>query len=113
MKKNDIILLVCVVGVAALALLVLWVMLSGTGDVAVVTVNGEEYARLPLDEDTELVIETPNGTNILVIKDGNAYMTEADCPDKTCVKTGVADELRSIVCLPHKVTVSVEGGDER
>lgn len=112
MKKNDIILLVCAVGIAAIVFLAFWLFLSGTGSVAVVTVDGEEYARLPLDENTELVIDTPNGTNKLTVKDGEVYMTEADCPDKTCIKTGAADELKSIVCLPHKVTVTVEKDGE-
>ena len=113
MKKNDIILLLCAIGVATLVFISLWLILSGTGSVAVVTVNGEEYAILPLDEDTEMLIDTPNGTNKLIIKDGTVRITEADCPDKTCVKTGAANELKSIVCLPHKVTVTVEKGDKR
>jgi hypothetical protein len=43
-----------------------------------------------------------------VIKDGRAYISEATCPDLICVRTGYADELKSIVCLPNEVTVSIE-----
>ncbi len=84
------------------------VFFAEDGDTVVVTVDGEEYARLSLEEDTELEIVTPHGKNILTVKDGNAYMSFADCPDKVCVSTGKATPLRSVVCLPHRVTVSVE-----
>ncbi len=108
MKKTDIILLVAIVLVAAVALTVIYLVLGGSGEVVVVTVDGEEYARLPLDEDTQITIASENGTNVLVIKDGEAYISEASCPDKICVHTGKADEVKSIVCLPNKVTVRVE-----
>ncbi len=108
MKKTDIILLVAIVLVAAIALTVTYLVLDGSGDTVVVTVDGEEYARLPLNKDTELTITSDNGTNVLVIKDGKAFISEASCPDKICVKTGNADEIKSIVCLPNKVTVRVE-----
>ena len=46
---------------------------------------------------------------ISLMKDGKAYISEASCPDKICVRTGAADELRSVVCLPNRVKLSVEG----
>lgn len=108
MKKNDIILLVAVVICASALLAIFSAVYLGKGDTAVVKVNGEEYARLPLKHDTELLIHGDGGTNLLIIKDGKAYISEASCPDLICVKTGYADELKSIVCLPNKVTVSIE-----
>jgi hypothetical protein len=101
-------LLVGVVIVAVAALALLYIFLAGSGDVVVVTVDGEEYARLPLYKDTELEIVSERGTNLLIIKDGEAYVSEASCPDKICVSTGKADELKSVVCLPNRVTVRVE-----
>ena len=108
-RKRDLILL-CVLLAAGLLSTVLVVGLThNSGEVAVVTVDGEEYARLPLEEDTRLVIEGRNGgTNVLVISDRKAYIEEASCPDKVCVRTGHATEVRSIVCLPNRVTVTVE-----
>ncbi|MBO5204162.1 MAG: NusG domain II-containing protein [Clostridia bacterium] len=111
MKKNDIILLCSVLLIAAIAFFMGTVLLDGSGDTVVVAVNGAEYARLPLDENTELLIQAENGTNKLIIKDGEAYITEASCPDKICVKTGKVTEMRSVVCLPNKVTVTLEKGD--
>lgn len=108
MKKTDVILLFCALALAAILFAVCFAILGGKGEVAVVTVDGEEYARLPLDTDTELLITTDGGENLLVVENGKVYMREADCPDRTCVKTGYADEMKSIVCLPHRVTVTVE-----
>jgi hypothetical protein len=109
MRKSDIILL-CSVLLTALAIFgVCAAFTLGKGETVVVRVDGEEYVRLPLGEDTELLIEGVNGgTNLLVIKDGKAYISEATCPDLVCVHTGSADELKSIVCLPNRVTVSIE-----
>ena len=108
MTKNDIILLIAILVVSLVLLSVFAVLYIGNGEEVVVKVNGEEYARLPLDKDTELLIEGVGGTNLLVIKDGKAYISEASCPDLICVRTGYADELKSVVCLPNKVTVSIE-----
>jgi len=111
MKRNDIILLVAAVAIGVALLTAFSTALSGSGDTVVVTVDGKEYARYPLDENLEVVIEGINGgTNTLVIKDGQAYITQASCPDKICMNTGVATELRSVVCLPNRVVVSIEKG---
>ena len=108
MKKNDVILLISLLCLSLLALLLLFIFFGNTGEVAVVTVNGEEIARLSLAEDTELLIEGVNGTNYLVIRDGSAFLTDATCPDRICVHTGAADPLRSIVCVPNRVVITVE-----
>lgn len=108
MKRNDIILLMSLL-LAACTLFVFFSSLYlGKGEEVVVKINGEEYARLPLNSDTELLIESDKGTNLLVIKDGKAFISDASCNDLICVKTGYANELKSIVCLPNKVTVSIE-----
>lgn len=108
MKKTDILLLCSILILCAVALAVIFAITANTSDTVVVTVDGEEYARLPLDEDTQLLINTERGTNLLVIKDNKAYITEASCPDGICIRTGAASELKTIVCLPNRVTVTLE-----
>ncbi len=108
MKKSDLILLISLVSLSLLALLILFAFFGNSGEVAVVTVNGEEVARLPLAENAELLIEGTDGTNRLVIRNGKAFMTEATCPDKICVHTGEASTLRSIVCVPNRVVITIE-----
>lgn len=82
---------------------------SGAG--VIVRVDGRETARYSLDEDG--VYELNGGTNILVIENGEAWLREANCPDKLCVKQGkVHVSGQVITCLPNKLTVTVYGTED-
>ena len=95
--------------------LALWAVIALTkkpGSEVVVTVAGEEYATYSLSEDREVVIETENGKNVLIIKDGYADITDATCPDGLCERQRKINKSgETLVCLPNKVTVTVIGGD--
>ena len=53
--------------------------------------------------------EDGENVNTLVIKDGEASMTEADCPDGICVAhRPIKNTGESIVCLPHKIVVEIQ-----
>ena len=78
-KKSDIILLITVVMIGIILLLISTFLLLGKGNTVVVKVNGEEYAKLPLNKDTELLIKTENGTNLLIIKDGKSRQSLCHC----------------------------------
>lgn len=105
------ILLISVVIAAALVLWGVRALLSrGSGEYVVVTVSGVEYARLPLGDDAELLIQGEGGENLLVISGGHAEITRADCSNQVCVDTGsISEPGELIVCLPHKVVVTIEG----
>lgn len=46
------------------------------------------------------------GYNTVMISDGTICISDADCPDKTCVHTGVLrSEQVPIVCLPHRLVI--------
>ena len=78
---------------------------------AVVRVENEEIARYPLSE--EGVFPLNGGTNILVIENGTARLSEADCPDKLCVRQGtIRYSGQVITCLPNRLTVTLEGGQD-
>ena len=117
MKKNDVILIAALLVVALLTAggMRIWQM-NNTKDTAnvVVTIDGEVYGTYPLSKDRTERIELPDGSyNILVISDGYADVTEASCPDQICVKYNhIRYSKESIVCLPNKVVVTVEGGEE-
>ena len=112
MKKNDIILLFCILLACLIVFAIAFFILNGKGEVAVISVDGEEYARLPLGEDTELLVQTERGCNLVVIEDGKAFIREADCPDKVCVSSGHANEMRSVVCAPHRLTLTVQSEEQ-
>ena len=51
---------------------------------------------------------TEKGSNTLVIKNGEAAVTRADCPDLICVNHRVVKRNgESIICLPHRVVITV------
>ena len=113
LKKNDWILIAGILIIALLAILFMtWSKKEGAK--VVVTVDKQIYKTLPLNEDTTLLIgEKTVDYNILEIKDGKVRMTEANCPDKICVEQrAIHYDHESIVCLPHKVTVEIRGGED-
>ena len=76
-----------------------------------VRVDGKPVMELPLGEDTRIVLGEGEHTNTLVIENGAAQVVEASCPDQICVNQGAVRYAgESIVCLPHKLVVTVEGG---
>ena len=111
-KRADLIL------IAALLLLALamgaWLLLTReTGARAVVYVDGRATASYPLDQDVTIRLDNPNGSyNVLVIKDGQADVTEAGCPDKICVMMHpIRYNGESIICLPNRTEIRIEGGE--
>ena len=80
------------------------------GGVAVVRVDGVETERHLLSVDG--VFPLNGGSNILVIEDGQAWLSEANCPDLLCVRQGKVHYTGEVItCLPNRLTVTVEGGD--
>ena len=76
-----------------------------------VTVNDELYATYSLSADTEADVVTPYGHNHLVIQGGAVWVDDADCPQQICVHHRAISRAGDvIVCLPHRVVVTVEGG---
>lgn len=111
MKKNDWLLIIFVLAVSILAFGFHNLRPRQEQAVVEVRVDGEEFGCWPLSEDMTVEID---GTNQLVIEDGQADMVWADCPDKLCVRQrAISREGESIICLPNKVVVSVVGGEER
>ena len=104
MKKNDFILALLMIILSAL-LLVVGKATEKEGETVKIYLDNEEFASVPLSEDCEISV---NGTNVVVVKDGKAFMKSADCPDKICVrKSPISSAGRDIVCLPNRVTVRV------
>lgn len=115
-KKNDriLILVILLLALISLGAVKLYQKQSTHDEQAVVTVDGEEYGRYPLDEEVEVTI--PAGEedyNVLVIKDGYADIIEATCPDKICVDHAkINGNGQTLVCLPNKVVVEIVNQEE-
>lgn len=114
MKKNDLILISVVLFLAALVFGFRLLTTKEAGGTAIVYVDTRKAAAYSLEEEGEYLIETEHGNNVLVIRDGKADVTEADCPDKLCVKQReISKNGETIVCLPHKVVVEIANTKEK
>lgn len=83
---------------------------GSAGQYVLVTADGTEVGRYPLDEDRTVTIGEED-YNVLEIRDGAAAVTEANCGDHTCVRTGqIRRAGETIICLPHRLVVKIIGG---
>ena len=111
-RKADVILLSVLAGIGLL--IAAFAFLNGrTGTYVQVRVSGQVVRTLPLSTDTEYLIEGAGGTNLLIIRDGAAWIAETDCPDRLCAGMGrIRLRGQSVVCLPHQVVAEITGEPE-
>ena len=84
---------------------------TAEGPVAVVTVDGQETGRYSLSVDGTFPLN--GGSNILVVSGGEAWVSEANCPDKICMGMGkISRSGDFIACMPNRVLIIVENDDE-
>lgn len=105
--RIDIIVTSAIIIISLSALLVLN-LTKREGNTVYVEINGNPPIEFPLEKDGEFSLN--GGTNILVIKNGEAYLSYSDCPDHTCEKTGKIRYVgETIICLPNKISISIKG----
>lgn len=52
------------------------------------------------------------GGCLIEMKNGKARVVSSTCPDKICISYGwIENPSQSIVCLPHRVLIKIEGKD--
>lgn len=110
-KKWDIIILCALLCVAALIFCALN-FFSSAGESVKIEVASKTVASLPLDKEAVYNVEIDGKiTNTVEINNkGEVSVTYADCPDKICVNhRKISKSGESIICLPNKVIVSIEG----
>lgn len=113
LKRNDKILLIVILAACLLYGAYTLLHTKEPGQQVEVLLDGTLYGTYALNEPQEVLITGPAGqSNLLVIKDGYASMTEASCPDKLCVhQKSIRAMGEMIVCLPNKVVVQVINGE--
>ena len=108
-KKRDIWLACIVIAVALILLGILKFANQESGTQIEIRVNGQTYGTYDLSRNQEITVDTAYGHNLVVIAEGQAYMSEADCPDGYCKNQGkISHENETIVCLPHKLVVEIK-----
>lgn len=117
--KNNIKPLIFIIIVVILCIFSVFYLLAdvnGSSKIAYIYVNNELYKTINLNDsysDCDFIIETDHGYNRIVVKDGFICVTEADCPDKTCINTGWTDsKTNPVICIPHRLEIVVEDCSE-
>lgn len=83
------------------------------GDYVVVVHDGDGAEHtLSLDEDRSVTVETTLGSNTIVVEDGTARMSDADCPNHDCMRQHpISQPGQQLICLPHKLWVEIVAPD--
>ena len=107
-----------VLGVIFMAALLTWVipMIGNdrTGSDVIVLRDGKEIGRYSLSENDIITIWGDGESyNLILVNDGAAKVTDADCPDKLCVRQrSISKNGESIICLPHKLVITIDSPEE-
>ena len=86
------------------------------GDAAYVefSQDGSVIRRVSLSEGEARDIRidsTDGGYNLIHIENGSVFVKEADCENGDCIRQGAIRHTgESIICLPHKLAVTIVGG---
>ena len=105
--KNDILLCLVLVCLALIGFVIFKLNLKD-GSYVNVIIDGKVTQSFSLNKDVNTVLLTKNGNNTLVIKNNEAFIQNADCPDKICVNhKKISKTGETIVCLPHKLVIEI------
>ena len=116
MRKGIVWALIAAVALCAAALLFFRGKPAAAGDTVVVTVDGREYARVPVGQRQLITVRQDNGAeNVVEITARGAVMRSSTCENQLCVHMGEVTldnwEYRPngafIICLPNRVSVEL------
>ncbi|MBQ8509943.1 MAG: NusG domain II-containing protein [Clostridia bacterium] len=68
---------------------------------------------LPLDEDCTREFISGGHTLVIAVENGGARVSDADCPDRLCVNSGVISRAgESVICLPGRLLMEITGSPD-
>lgn len=105
---------VALVLVATFALVGRAMMTNATGALTVRVHDGDGNTYVySLGQDGDHVIASSLGTNTISIKGGSVRMSDADCPNQSCMQQQpISQPGPQIICLPHRLWVEVTSTDD-
>lgn len=110
--RNDIILILSLLLVAAVTLIVLLTRTTPGKKMAHISVSNQEVEVIDLskNEDKEYLINGTNGVLHVHTHDGAIAVIESNCPHQDCVHMGYISEAgRPIVCIYNQVIITIDG----
>ncbi len=110
-KKGDVVLIVSL-GLICVLLFALPLFSADKVAVAAVWHNGEKIQEIDLSTVNESYELTVGGC-VLLVEEGSIRFSDADCPDKLCVRSGkLSKNGDTAACVPNKVVVVIENGEK-
>lgn len=110
--KWDILLIVILFIIAILSGFLIHNIFNNQGDYVQVLIDNKVVDEYSLSKDGVYDINYDDYINQLTIKDGVAFINNANCRDLICVNYGqISKDGESIICLPHKLVVRVVSQD--
>ena len=112
MKYKKILIVIIIIFIAGISGS-LWVIFRPHEQTVNVIQNGKILYTINLEtaENQNIEVEYQGRKNIIRIENHEIFMSEADCPDHTCIKTGKLSDY-PIVCLPNKLVIEFAENNE-
>ena len=85
-------------------------------DMVIISVDGKEYARVPLSKPQTVTVAQKDGSvNVVEVSDHGAVMLSSTCDNQLCVEMGevtvdnweTRPNQQFIICLPNRVGVEL------
>lgn len=109
--KADLILMAAIV-ILGLGISIFLAAGSHQGNKVEITKDGKLWGTYSLDGEHKITIRDGKELNVVKISGGKVTMESANCKNQVCVHhSPVSRTGESIVCLPHKIVVSIKGED--
>ena len=109
--KADLILMAAIV-IIGLGISIFLAAGSHQGNKVEITKDGKLWGTYSLDGEHKITIRDGKELNEVKISGGKVTMESANCKNQVCVHhSPVSRTGESIVCLPHKIVVSIKGED--
>ena len=110
MKRFDVYIIIAVVAISGF-LLAMFMMQQNDNQEVIISLKGEEYARIDIDgQEHVFEIQTELGYNKVIVDKDGVHIEEADCPDHDCVEVGTISKVgQSIICAPHYLVIEIVG----
>lgn len=111
--KADILVMALIAVIAILFFLISYFTGQLSDGKVIIIQDGMRIGSYSLKEDRTISVSGEEGYNLILINNGNVKVSDADCPDKLCIKQQTIERNgESIICLPHKLVVLIESEEE-
>lgn len=112
--KADLIVIGVIIGIAFLVYIFSYLVGERNPGKVEIRQDGKLLSTYSLTENQTIIVPYDDGGyNLVLMNEGEVKVTDADCPDKLCVRQrGISRNGESIICLPHKMVIQISAEEE-